>query len=80
MKILKFYTDTCMPCKALGKILEKIDVEVESINAMKDIVAVDKYNICTTPTLVFLNDAGEEYNRTTGLVPQSKIEEIIKQK
>ena len=25
MKILKFYTDTCMPCRMVGKVLENID-------------------------------------------------------
>ena len=42
MKILKFYTTTCMPCRALGKILEQVEVPVEEINAMEDIPAVDK--------------------------------------
>ena len=78
MKILKFYTPTCMPCRALGKILDKMDVEVESINAMEDIAKVDEYNICTTPTLIFLNEEGKEVTRTTGLISQSKIEEILK--
>lgn len=77
MKILKFYTETCMPCRALGKILDKIEVEVESVNAMEDIEKVDKYNVCTTPTLVFLNDEGKEVERTIGLVSQSKIQEIL---
>ena len=78
MKILKFYTETCMPCRALGKILDKMDVEVVPINAMEDIAKVDEYNICTTPTLIFLNDEGKEVKRTTGLISQSKIEEILK--
>jgi thioredoxin 1 len=77
MKILKFFTPTCMPCRALGKTLEKIDVEVESIDATENIAEVDRYNICTTPTLIFLNDKGEEVERTVGLVPQSKIQEIL---
>lgn len=78
MKILKFYTPTCMPCKVLGKVLEKIkEVPVEEINALEDIAAVDKYNVCTTPTLIFLNDKEEEVERTTGMVTLSKIQEII---
>lgn len=77
MKILKFYTPTCMPCRALGKILEQVDVEVENINAMEDIAAVDTYNICTTPTLIFLNENGEEVERTIGMKTLSEIQEII---
>lgn len=80
MKILKFYTETCMPCRALGKLLEKVDVEVEPINALEDIEKVDIYNICSTPTLIFLDDDGNEYERTMGPVTLSKIQEIINKK
>ncbi len=77
MKILKFYTPTCMPCRALGKILEQVDVEVENINAMEDIEKVDMYNICTTPTLIFLNEEGKEVQRTVGMKTLGQIQEII---
>ena len=77
MKILKFYTPTCMPCRAMGKLLEKVEVPVEEINALEDIAAVDKYNICTTPTLIFLNEKDEEVGRTVGMVTLSTIQEII---
>ncbi len=80
MKILKFYTPTCMPCRAVGKMLEKIEVPVEEINALEDLAAVDKYNICTTPTLIFLNDNGEEVRRTVGMVTLGDIKEIISSK
>lgn len=77
MKILKFYTPTCMPCRVLGKMLEKLDVEVEPIDATQDIAKVDEYNVCTTPTLVFLDDEGKEVKRTTGMVTESTIKEIL---
>ena len=77
MKILKFYTPTCMPCRAIGKMLEKVDVPIEEINAMEDIAAVDKYNVCTTPTLIFLNENNEEVGRTVGMVTLSAIQEIV---
>ena len=77
MKILKFYTPTCMPCRAIGKMLEKLDVQVEEINALEDMAAVDKYNICTTPTLIFLNENDEEVKRTVGMVTLGNIKEIL---
>jgi len=61
----------------VGKILEKMELDVENINAMEDIAKVDEYNICTTPTLIFLNNKGEEVARTVGPVTESKIQEII---
>ena len=77
MKILKFYTPTCVPCRAVGKLLEKVEVPVEEINATEGIAQVDKYNICTTPTLIFLNNEGNEVGRTHGMVTLSQIQEII---
>lgn len=77
MKILKFFTETCMTCRVIGKILDKMDVEVESINAMEDLANVDKFEVCSTPTLVFLDDNGNEVDRITGPTSKSKIEEIV---
>ena len=77
MKILKFYTPTCMACRMLVKILEQVDAEVENINAVEDIESVDKYNVCTTPTLIFLNEEGKEVTRTVGMKTLSQIQEII---
>ena len=77
MKILKFYVETCVPCRMLGKILDKMDVEVENINATEDLAKVDEYEVCNTPTLVFLNDDGKEVARITGPTTQGKIQEIL---
>lgn len=77
MKILKFYTDTCMPCRMVGKLLESMNLAVDSINALQDVAMVDEYNICTTPTLVFLNDENKEVARTTGPVTKGQIQKIL---
>ena len=76
MKILKFFTNTCMPCRMVGKVLENMDVEVEPVDATKDIAKVDEYNVCTTPTLIFLKE-NKEVARTTGPVTASKIQSIL---
>ena len=77
MKILKFYTDTCMPCKAVGKILDKIKgIEVVPINAIEDVANTDKWSVHSTPTLIFL-DGDKEVGRITGMTTESKIREIL---
>lgn len=79
MKVLKFYTETCMPCKVLTKVLNKIEgLEVEPINALEDVAMVDKYEVCTTPTLIFLKD-DKEVARTHGMQTENKIREIMKE-
>ena len=77
MKILKFYTDTCMPCKAVGKILDKIEgIEVVPINAIENEEERDKWNVQSTPTLIFL-DGDKEVGRITGMTTESKIREML---
>ena len=78
MKILKFFTPTCMSCRFVGKILEDLeDIEVESIDATEELSKVDNYNICTTPTLIFLNEENEDVGRLTGMTTLNKIKEIL---
>ena len=66
-----------MNCKMLGKVLDKMNVNVEDINANENLALVDKYNICTTPTLVFLNENDEEVSKIVGPTTQSKIQEVL---
>lgn len=78
MKILKFYTPTCMSCRFIGKMLEGLEnVEVEDIDATEVLSKVDEYNVCTTPTLIFLNEENEEVDRITGMTTLNKIKEIL---
>lgn len=77
MKIIKFYTDSCMNCKMLGKLLNKMNVEVEDIDASENIALVDDYEIHTTPTLIFLDDEGKEVDRIVGVTTQSSIQRIL---
>ena len=77
MKILKFYNETCMNCRMLGKVLSKMNIEVEDINANENLELVDKYEVCTTPTLVFLDENNEEVSKIVGPTTQSKIQEVL---
>ena len=78
MKVLRFYAPTCMPCKMVGKMLEDLeDVEVVSIDATEDIAKVDEYNVCNTPTLIFLNENDEEVGRIAGMTTLKKIKEVL---
>ena len=56
MKIYKFYSPTCVPCKSIAQTLEQAiidrDLEVESIDITQDIDTVLKYQVRSVPTLV----------------------------
>ena len=77
MKILKFYTDTCMPCRALGKILDKIEgIEVVPVNAIENEEEKNKWQVQSTPTLIFLKD-DKEVGRIVGMTTEKKIREYL---
>ena len=79
MEILKFYTSTCMPCRRVGMMLDKIEgVKVTPIDAVanENIAIVSEYNVFSTPTLVFLKE-GKEVGRIHGMTTESKIKEMI---
>ena len=68
-----------MPCKMLGKMLEQLEnVDIEEINAVEELDKVDEYNVCSTPTLIFLDDSGKEVARTLGMTTLSNIKAILK--
>lgn len=82
IEILKFYTETCMPCRFLSKILDKLEgVKVTSVDAVADenLTLVSEYNVFSTPTLIFLKD-GEEVDRIVGMTNESKIREVLEKK
>lgn len=74
MKIIKFYSNTCGPCKVLESNLNKaqiehisIDVEVDSENL------IDKYNIKGIPTLIKLNDEDEVIDKFVGVMAVEQL-------
>lgn len=78
--ILKFYSPTCGPCKAVSKNLEQIkDVEIKNIDATDSANGelLDKYNIRTVPTVIILGEDGEVQAEFKGVVTADKIKEAL---
>ena len=83
MKLLKFYSKTCGPCRLMSKVIESLNsesLEVVSIDIAEDPAIAESYNVRSVPTLVFLDNAGNEFHRETKPVPKEKLEQIISQK
>jgi thioredoxin-like negative regulator of GroEL len=74
MKIIKFYSDTCGPCKVLDSNLKKAGIEYESINANSDEndVLVERYKIRAVPTLI-KEDNGVEIARHIGIMTEEQL-------
>lgn len=75
MKILKFYSNTCGPCKVLTKNLKDANIKVEPILPDSDLV--DTYNIRSIPTLVMVDDEGKEYKRFTGIMSAEQLKNWV---
>lgn len=71
--MLYFYTPTSRSLKGI----KTLGVEVESINALKDVAKVDEYNICVAPTLILFDDEGNEVKRAYRAPQVEEIQDII---
>jgi thiol-disulfide isomerase/thioredoxin len=57
MQILDFYSEKCIPCKTMDKLLKKIikdypDLDIRHINVYNEPDAVLKYGVTGVPTLL----------------------------
>lgn len=77
MRILKFYSPTCGPCKVLDKNLQTSGVEYESIDITNDAneELITKYGIASVPTLLCVGDNGESILKYRGIMT---VDDIIK--
>ena len=77
MKVYKFYSPTCGPCKVLEKNLQESGIEYESIDITKEEndELVTKYNIMSIPTLIKTSDNGDSIFRNKGIL---SVEDIKK--
>lgn len=82
VEILDFYADWCAPCQILNPILEELATEFKAgirlvkINVDVDAALVEKYEIYSIPTVVFVR-SGREINRIIGAKEKQRYHSII---
>ena len=83
-KILLFKLSTCGPCKLLSKLFTQLHILKEDIVLDKDDDAdtiADQYNVKSVPTVIVLNNEGEELGRFVGSRNKEQLlEELNKYK
>lgn len=79
MKVLKFYADWCGPCKALSRVLEKVQVNtpIEEVNIDDNVEVASKYGIRGVPTCVLVDDTGKEVGRRVGMMNEQQFRDFI---
>ena len=81
MKILKFSSATCMPCKQMAKVIDELDDDTKSLfeeyTSENDITKFMQFNVRSVPTLVAVDESGNELRRSTGMMTEDKLIEFI---
>jgi len=68
-KILYFSAAWCGPCKALGptvQLLQTQGLNIQKIDVDQDTTSSTQYNIRSVPTLVKIDNSGNEVGRLVG--------------
>lgn len=84
MTILKFYATWCAPCKALSSEIEKVKdqgllPDIREVDVEQEVDLAKGYAIRGVPTLILLDETGEEIKRRSGFMNSNKLLEWIKQ-
>ena len=82
MKLIDFYADWCGPCQMLKPVVAEVmsevtDVELEEVNIDVNQERAVKSGVMSIPTLVLLNDAGEEIDRKIGALSKDALKQWI---
>ena len=85
-KLLKFYSPLCGPCKVLEKNLKDSNIEYVDVNIFGDACyddlgttehLIEHYNIRSVPTLIKINETGEELSRHVGILNVEQLKEFV---
>lgn len=75
-RILKFYSESCMPCKFMTNVLKEAEIAHESIDIAdeKNNQLVMKYGVRAVPTLIKVDGIGNEIDRMVGFPGTKEVE------
>lgn len=78
MKLLKFYTTWCQPCKRLTTYLDTqpLEVEIEEINVEDNPILASQFDVMSVPVLLVQDDEGNEVTRHTSSDP-IKVQQFL---
>jgi thioredoxin-related protein len=70
-----------MPCKQLAKIIDGLNDDAKSLfeeyTSENDITKFMQFNVRSVPTLIVVDESGNELRRSTGMMTEDKLIEFI---
>ena len=79
-KILKFYSETCVPCKVMNKRLAELkNVEIQNVDIADEDnePLLDEWKIRAVPTIIVLAEDNSLLAEFKGITPIEKIQAVI---
>lgn len=86
MKIVKFYSPTCGPCKVVEKKLQDAKIEHININILEldtiegidcDVDLIEHFNITSVPTILLLDADNKELLRIKGIPSEEELKKLL---
>lgn len=86
MKVYKFYSQGCGPCKVVDKNLKEAGIKYTSIDIMNeseytspdgDYDLLEQFGIRNVPTIIIADDSGKVMDKFVEVVTTSKLKELI---
>lgn len=78
-KLLKFQASWCGPCKMLSMTLSGMDVPYDLVEVDIDETPMKaaSYNVRSVPTLIIVDDEGNEIRRASGALRENQLKEFF---
>ena len=81
MKLIYFSAPWCGPCRQLGPIMDELsqEITIQKINVDNSPEMAAHYGVRNIPTVIAIDDLGNEKGRKVGLNPKNSYIELYNQ-